>query len=257
MQNFNVTLVQESIVWQDPDANRDKFSALIEQHGNNSDLIVFPEMFTTGYSQESAKLAETMDGPTVMWMRQQAAQANAVVAGSIVIQDGDRIVNRLLWVQPDGEIHHYDKRHLFSFAGEQHTFDAGSERKIIEYRGWRFCLQVCYDLRFPVWSRNVDNYDVLLYVASWPQSRIDHWSQLLKARAIENLAYVVGVNRTGADGNGYIHNGQSAVIDPKGKLLLEPGDSAGCFRTVLDYAAMTSYRKKFGALQDRDRFVIE
>lgn len=256
MQNLNVTLVQQATVWQDPIANRKKFSALIAEYGPTSDVIVFPEMFTTGYSQESAKLAETMDGPTVMWMKQHAAQVDAVIAGSVVIQDGERTVNRLLWVQPDGDVQHYDKRHLFSFASEQNTFDAGHERKVVDYKGWRICLQVCYDLRFPVWSRNIGNYDVLLYVASWPQSRIDHWQQLLKARAIENLSYVVAVNRIGEDGNGYLHNGQSAVIDPKGRLLLEPGDSAGCFSMTLDYEAMISYRKKFGALQDRDEFTI-
>jgi len=255
MQNLTVTLIQENIHWQDPVANRKMFSPLI-QSAQGSDLVLLPEMFTTGFGQESAQLAESMDGETVRWMLAHAKQLNAHLAGSLVIREGDVVYNRLIWAKPDGTFEYYDKRHLFSFAGEDKVYCSGQRRMVIDCKGWRVCPQVCYDLRFPVWSRNRDDYDLLIYVANWPKVRVSHWSQLLVARAIENLSYLVGVNRIGEDGNGFTHNGQSIALDPKGNALVEPGSQAGCFTVTLDYEELQRYREKFGALNDRDEFTI-
>jgi predicted amidohydrolase len=255
MQNLTVSLIQDSLHWQDPAANREKFGAIIGSV-SESDLILLPEMFTTGFAQESAKLAESMQGETVRWMLSLAQQHHVHIAGSLVIKEDEQVFNRLVWAKLDGTYQVYNKRHLFSFAGEDKVYQAGSERIIIDCNGWRVCPQVCYDLRFPVWSRNRNDYDVLIYVANWPKVRVSHWSQLLVARAIENLAYVVGVNRIGEDGNGFAHNGQSIALDPKGKPLVEPGSKAGCYTVTLDYEELLRYRKKFGALEDGDEFEI-
>ena len=255
MQNLSVTLIQDSIEWQNPAANRAKFSELVHAvHG--SDLILLPEMFSTGFAPESAQLAETMDGETVQWMLALARQQNAHLTGSIVIRENDNVFNRLIWAKPDGSVDSYDKRHLFSFAGEDKAYSAGTKRIVVDCNGWRICPQICYDLRFPVWSRNRNDYDVLVYVANWPKVRVSHWSQLLVARAIENLSYVVAVNRIGEDGKGYAHNGQSIALDPKGIPLVEPGSKAGCYTVTLDYEELKRYREKFRALDDGDAFEV-
>lgn len=255
MNPLTVTLIQTSIEWQQPSANREKFAQLIETVAD-SDLILLPEMFTTGFAQASAQLAEPMDGDTVGWMLALAKQQNAHIAGSLVVRDHSQVTNRLIWAKPDGALEYYDKRHLFSFAGEDKVYQAGRQRIVVDCKGWKICPQICYDLRFPVWSRNRNDYDVLVYVANWPKVRVNHWSQLLIARAIENLSYVVAVNRLGEDGNGYAHNGQSIALDPKGKPLVEPGNKSGCFTVSLDYAELIRYREKFRALEDRDQFEI-
>lgn len=257
MQDLVVTIVQESIVWQEPEANRKRFGQLLETHGQDSDLLVLPEMFTTGFNMKSTDQAETMTGATVDWLLALSARVNADIAGSVMIKEGDKFYNRLLWAKPDGSLISYDKRHLFSFAGEDKLYTAGTERVIIDCKGWRCCPQVCYDLRFPVWSRNRKDYDLLLYVANWPKVRVNHWSSLLTARAIENLSYTVGVNRVGDDGGGHGHNGQSVVLDPKGKPIVEPGSRAGCYTVTLDYAELERYRNKFRALDDADEFTIK
>lgn len=257
MNDLTVSIIQESIIWQQPQANRTKFADLMESRCSGSDLILLPEMFTTGFAQESAKNAETMDGETIQWMLKLAAAKQCHIAGSIVIREGDQVFNRLIWAEDNGQLHIYNKRHLFSFAGEDKIYSPGSERIIVDCKGWRCCPQVCYDLRFPVWSRNRDDYDLLVYVANWPKVRVSHWSQLLVARAIENLAYVVGVNRVGEDGNGFAHNGQSIVLDPKGQALVEPGSKAGVYTVTLNYAELLRYREKFGALNDADKFTLE
>lgn len=256
MKNLIVTLIQESIHWQNPAANREQFGNLIAG-AQASDLFILPEMFTTGFSEESAKLAEAMDGETVQWMLSLARQRRAHIAGSLVIRENSQVFNRLVWAFPDGSYKAYDKRHLFSFGGEDKVYRAGSERLIIDCEGWRVCPLVCYDLRFPVWSRNRSDYDLLIYVAHWPKVRVSHWSHLLVARAIENLAYTIGVNRIGEDGSGIVHNGQSIALDPKGNPLVEPGNKAGCYTVTLDYKELQRYREKFRALQDADSFNIE
>lgn len=256
MQDLVVTIVQESIVWQNPQANRDRFGQLLQDDCKDSDLVVLPEMFTTGFDLKSTRQAESMSGPTVRWMLEQAAQLDADIVGSVKIKEGEQFFNRLIWAKPDGSLLHYDKRHLFSFAGEDKLYTAGKERVIVDCKGWRCCPQICYDLRFPVWSRNRKDYDLLIYVANWPKVRVSHWSSLLTARAIENLSYTVGVNRVGEDGGGHAHNGQSAILDPKGKPLVEPGSRAGCYTMTLDYAELQRYRTKFKALDDGDDFTI-
>jgi omega-amidase len=256
MQNLVVTIVQESIVWQDPQANRDWFGRMLHEHCQDSDLVILPEMFTTGFNLKSTEQAESMDGATVQWMLEQAAQLNADLAGSVMITEDGQFFNRLIWAKPDGSLATYDKRHLFSFAGEDKTYTAGKQRVIVECKGWRCCPQICYDLRFPVWSRNRKDYDLLIYVANWPKVRVNHWSALLTARAIENLSYTVGVNRVGEDGGGHAHNGQSTILDPKGKPLVEPGSRTGCYTMSLDYAELQRYRSKFNALEDGDEFTI-
>lgn len=256
MKNLVVTLVQESIEWHQPARNRARFGRLLREHAEGSDLIILPEMFTTGFDVSTTTLAEDMDGETLQWMRGQAAALNAHIAGSIPIRDGEAVYNRLLWVKPDGNVSSYDKRHLFSLDGEDTLFTAGRERVIIDCHGWRCCPQVCYDLRFPVWSRNQNDYDLLIYVASWPRTRVSHWTTLLAARAIENLSYVAGVNRIGEDGAGQKFNGQSVALGPNGKPLVEPGSQAGCYTVILEHEQLTSYRSKFSALDDRDHFQI-
>lgn len=257
MQDLVVSIIQESIVWQDPAANRERFGKLLRDHGADSDLLVLPEMFSTGFNIKSTDHAETMEGKTVTWLLDHAARLNADIAGSVMMQEDGKFYNRLLWGKPDGSLFTYDKRHLFRFAGEDKNYTAGNERVIIDCKGWRCCPQICYDLRFPVWSRNRKDYDLLLYVANWPKVRVDHWSSLLTARAIENLSYVVGVNRVGEDGDGHAYNGQSVVLDPKGKPVVEPGTRAGCYTVTLDHAELRRYRNKFAALDDADEFAIK
>lgn len=256
MQDLTLTIVQESLLWQQPQANRDRFEKLLEKEAQGSDLIVLPEMFTTGFDLSSTAQAEPMTGPTVQWLKAQAAKLHADITGSVMIEEGGRYFNRLLWVRPDGTVHSYDKRHLFSFGGEDKLYTAGNRRLVVDCKGWRCCPLVCYDLRFPVWSRNRNDYDLLLYVANWPKVRINHWSSLLVARAIENMSYVAGVNRIGDDGKGTAHNGQSVVLSPKGKPMVEPGTRAGCYTVTLDPWQLQRYRNKFRALDDADDFVI-
>lgn len=256
MDNLTVSIIQESIVWLDPAANREKFADIIARKLTATQLIVLPETFTTGFTQEAAPLAETMEGETVSWMLAQAKKTQAHVTGSFFVSDKGAVFNRLVWATPAGDIFSYDKRHLFSFAGEDKVFAKGQSRLIVDCFGWRVCPLICYDLRFPVWSRNQNDYDVLLYVANWPKARVNHWSQLLVARAIENLSYTIGVNRIGDDGAGYAHNGQSIVLDPKGKPLVEPNGQGGCYTVTLDGNELRRYREKFAALEDRDDFRI-
>jgi len=214
-----VALAQARLHWRDPRQNRAHLADLLCGQSGQADLVVLPETFTTGFLGDEAD-AEDMQGPTVAWMRALAAELDAVVTGSAVIEDGGRY-NRLLWVAPDGAVQHYDKRHLFAHAGEDRRYVAGTERRVFNYRGWRVCPQICYDIRFPVWCRNRNDYDLLLVVANWPTARAAAWRSLLQARAIENQAYVAAVNRVGEDGNGKAYPGISVVFDPLGEALVE------------------------------------
>ncbi len=256
--NLTVALVQAELHWHDAAANCAAFDALLGAPGQPTDLIVLPEMFSTGFSMDAATQAESMDGPTVAWLRATAARHHAVVTGSVIIREGDNYYNRLLWARPDGTLTHYDKRHLFTFAGEQHTYTAGRSPLVEEWRGWRICPLICYDLRFPVWSRNpaVRPYDLLLYVANWPAVRRGPWQILLQARAIENLSYVAGVNRVGTDGNGHAYAGDSALLDMRGQYLAEAGNAVGCFTRTLSWADLQEFRQVFPALQDGDDFAL-
>ena len=254
--HLRVTVVQTEIAWQAPATNRRALAAHLRGLLGHTDLIVLPEMFSTGFSMDAEGLAETMDGPSVGWMREEAAATGCVITGSLIVRDGDHCYNRLVWARPDGTLDHYDKRHLFRMANEQRHYAAGSRRLIVELKGWRLCPLICYDLRFPVWSRSWGDYEVLLYVANWPQRRAHAWSTLLKARAIENLSYVVGVNRIGKDGNGATYAGDSVVLDFLGQPLSSEGGGDRVETAVLDLESLQAYRRSFPAHLDADRFEL-
>jgi len=254
--HLRVTLVQTELAWQAPATNRRALAAHFRGLIGHTDLIVLPEMFSTGFSMDAEGLAETMDGPTVGWLREEAAATGCVITGSLIVRDGEHCYNRLVWARPDGTLEHYDKRHLFRMANEQRHYAPGTRRLIVDLKGWRVCPLICYDLRFPVWSRNWGDYDVLLYVANWPQRRAHAWSTLLKARAIENLSYVVGVNRIGKDGNGATYAGDSVALDFLGQLLSSEGGGDRVETAVLDLDSLQAYRNSFPAHLDADRFEI-
>jgi omega-amidase len=258
VSDLTISFVQSSLHWHDPAANRAELGRHIEDISIPTDLIVLPEMFTTGFSMEAAKLAEAMDGTSVAWMKQIAAARDAVVVGSLIIQEQEQYYNRLLWVRPDGTISYYNKRHLFGMAGEKEVYAAGTERLVEEWRGWRICPLVCYDLRFPVWSRNTatNPYDLLLYVANWPASRRTAWITLLRARAMENLAYTIGVNIVGIDGKNLAYAGDSALLDMRGEYLVEVGNHETSITRTLRRDELEAFRERFPALNDADTFSL-
>lgn len=258
---LRIALVQTDLHWQDKTANLGMLEEKIWDLKGKCDLIILPEMFPTGFSMEAAKLAEPMNLHIHKWMKQLAAQTGAVITGSAIITEGGRFFNRLLWVAPDGYTEHYDKRHLFRMANEQETYSMGKKLPIFSWKGWNICPQVCYDLRFPVWSRNgwedgIAGYDVLFYVASWPAIRISAWDALLPARAIENLSYSIGVNRVGEDGNYIPYNGHSAAYDFKGKKMLDLGEQESIDMVTLSAKNLEDFRSKFPAWRDADSFQI-
>lgn len=253
---MQVSIIQAPLHWENPEANREYFTKKIHKISHETHLVVLPEMFTTGFTMNPVQVAETMDGPTVSWMKDVAMKRNFALTGSVIIREGANYYNRLLFVFPSGELEFYDKRHLFSLAGEQQKYTKGSNRKIVDYYGWRICLFVCYDLRFPVFSRFNDDYDLLVYVANWPEPRINAWDALLKARAIENMAYVIGVNRTGTDENHNSYPGHSQVIDYLGHHQVQPSSEETTFTALLDKQALLQTRAKFGFLEDRDAFIL-
>lgn len=253
MRDLRVTLVQQPLAWHDAAANRAHFESLLVPHAGTTDLVVLPEMFTTGFTMSAAEIAETMDGPSVAWLRATARRLRAVVTGSVVVDD-DGYRNRLLWATPDGELAWYDKRHLFRMAREHEHYAAGETRRVLEVGGWRVLPLVCYDLRFPVWSRNRGDYDLALYVANWPAARRRPWCTLLRARAIENLCYVIGVNRVGADGVGIEYAGDSAAIDPLGEPVMDCGSAAAVTTVTLSGGVLDAHRARFPAHLDADDF---
>ena len=257
MQDLKVTLVQSMLHWEDAAANHSMFSEKLATLKGTTDLIVLPEMFTTGFSMRSLELAETMDGETVRWMRAQAKTLDAAVYGSVIITEGGRYFNRGLFVEPSGKVSVYDKRHLFRFADETDHYSAGKDRVVVAWRGWRILLQVCFDLRFPVFARNRGDYDAILYVANWPEARRYPWSQLLIARAIENQCYVAGVNRVGMDGKSNHYSGDSVLIDPRGEVNgnVEPSQE-GTATVTLDRNALTDFREKFPVAKEADDFEL-
>ena len=264
MQALTVSLIQGATRWHDAAANREYYGALVRGVAA-SDLIVLPETFLSGFTNDTLGNAESMDGPSVAWMRALAAEVNATLTGSLVIKEGDTVFNRLIWASPDGSMSYYDKRHLFRMAGEHTRYGGGNERLIVELKGWRILPQVCYDLRFPVWLRNGRreqaaggmDYDLALFVANWPAPRRQPWRTLLRARAIENLAYVIGVNRVGVDGNDHPYAGDSAVIDPVGEPLVELGALEQVVTVVIDPAPLKAHRDRFPAWMDADRFSLD
>jgi len=256
MSDLRVTLVQSRLQWHDADANRKRFALQLAKLAGKTDLVVLPEMFTTGFTMDAPRYAESMDGPSIEWMRGQAHSLGATVTGSMIIEEKGSFYNRLIWMSPDGAYRCYDKRHLFRMANEHHHYAAGNHRLIVELNGWRVCPLVCYDLRFPVWSRNRDDYDLLIYVANWPKRRSHHWRTLLLARAIENLSYVAAINRVGADGNEIDYSGDSAIISPMGERLATLAESEAVVTLALSEQALNHYRERFPAGRDADDFTL-
>ncbi len=256
---MKVFALQSPLYWQEPEKNRDYFASLISDC-RDADVIVLPEMFTTGFSMKPEQMAEPVSAEscaTLDWLRELSRENQCAITGSVAVKDGDAYYNRMYWVSSEGETH-YDKRHLFRMAGEHEHYSPGNKRCIVAFRGLRFCLQVCYDLRFPVFSRNRDDYDVLIYVANWPEPRRHAWSSLLVARAIENLSFVIGVNRVGEDGNGIPYSGDSAIIDFKGQPLAHAREhQPEVLQAELDKAALEAFREKFPAMLDADRFELK
>lgn len=261
MQTLTCTLIQSKLFWQDAGANRKMFEQKINSIKEKTEIVILPEMFSTGFSMQPEQFAETMEGETVAWIKHIASSKKIVVAGSLMINEDDNYYNRLLWMLPNGHCGCYDKRHLFAYGDEHNHYSEGNKRLIASAKGWKINLQVCYDLRFPVWARqcmrnNSFEYDVLIYVANWPERRSLAWKTLLQARAIENQCYVIGVNRVGEDGNNVYHSGDSMVIDPLGEILYQKKDEEDIFTIALDKKHLDDVRKKFPFWRDADRFII-
>jgi len=258
MQDLTIALIQAELVWENPTQNRLHFSKKIAEITEQVDLIVLPEMFTTGFTMNPYVVAEAMNGETVLWLKELAKEKKCAITGSLIIKEDKQYFNRLVFVFPTGEIKTYDKRHTFTLAGEDKVYTAGKEKLLVAYKGWKICPLVCYDLRFPVWARNVENYDLLLYVANWPKPRISAWDALLKARAIENMSYCIGVNRVGKDVNNYEYVGHSAVYDSLGTCISNiPASIEDVGIITLNAEHLKGTREKLQFLNDRDSFSID
>lgn len=257
MQDLKVTVIQTELFWEDIDANINLFDKKIDEIAENTDLIVLPEMFTTGFTMHAADCAQDMNGSAVSWIKEKAGEKKADIAGSVIIEEGGKYYNRLLWAKPGGELFTYDKEHLFRLAGEEKVYSASHKKITVDVNGWKIRPFICYDLRFPIWTRNIEPlYDVAIFIANWPQKRSAHWRLLLQARAVENQCYVIGVNRVGEDGNGYPHGGDSSIIDAQGRIIFQQSDEACTFTGSLSHKAITSYRKYFPAWMDTDKTVV-
>jgi omega-amidase len=274
MSTLTITLIQPNLHWENKKANLDMLSKKIESIEEKTEVVILPEMFSTGFSMNPGLLAENMNGETIQWMKKISSEKNIILAGSIIIEEASANVetdkkyfNRLIWMLPNGDYGYYDKRHLFAYANEHSHYHAGSKRLIASVKGWKINLQVCYDLRFPVWSRQSPlspgegpgvgfEYDLLIYVANWPQRRNHAWKTLLQARAIENQCYVAGVNRVGEDGNGIYHSGDSMIIDPLGEILYEKENEDAVFTYTLQKEKLHEVREKFPFWKDADLFNI-
>lgn len=259
MQALKIYLCQFDIQWENASANRDKLSQIFSQLPTGSvDVMVLPEMFTTGFTMRSADLAETMDEESVLWMKKMANQYQMAITGSLIISENDNYYNRLLWVEPENEnVCYYDKKHLFSLAGEQNHYTAGNQNLRIQWKGWNICFYICYDLRFPVWTRNTEEDDLIIFIANFPEKREKAWNTLLPARAIENQCYVAAVNRTGTDGNGIPHRGDSAIYDYEGIKILDLQDIEQLLGIHLDHQKLQIYKRAYPFLRDRDLFHLK
>ncbi len=257
MQTLTISLIQADLVWENKAANLEQLETMIAALPATSHVVVLPEMFSTGFSMQPQAFSEAMDGPSVQWMADMAARYKIILTGSLIINDGGMFYNRLIWMQPDGRHYHYDKRHLFAYAGEDKHYAPGDKRLIVQVNGWKICLLVCYDLRFPVWSRQTAaQYDMLIYVANWPERRSHAWNTLLRARAIENQCYVAGVNRVGYDGHEIYHSGDTCLLDPLGQPVGELYDKVDTFTTTLEKSSLDACRKQFPFLGDADKFML-
>lgn len=263
---LTITTIQTDLHWENKEANLRMLEDKLRNLEQPTEIVVLPEMFSTGFSMRPADLAETMEGETVNWMKNMSARYKIVLAGSVIIKEEDKFYNRFIWMLPNGQYGIYDKRHRFAFAGEDQFYTAGNKRTIASVKGWKINLQVCYDLRFPVWARQQLNtneagestpeYDVLIYVANWPERRSHAWKTLLCARAIENQCYVIGVNRVGKDGNDIYHSGNTMVIDPLGEVLYHMADEEDIFTISLQKDHLENVRAKFPFWKDGDEFMI-
>jgi len=258
VSTLSFSLIQTSLFWEDKGANLAMLAKKIMGIEEYTEIIVLPEMFSTGFSMQPEKFAETMDGPTVEWMRRISAEKKVILTGSLIIKEEENYYNRLIWILPNGELGYYDKRHLFAFAGEDQHYSAGNKRLIASVKGWKINLQICYDLRFPVWARQQgDEYDVLLYVANWPEKRSHAWKTLLTARAIENQCITMGVNRVGLDGNNIAHSGDSLIVGPLGEVLFHCAYEEAIFNITLQKEEITNARTQFPFWKDADFFHIQ
>ncbi len=255
---LKTVLVQTDTIWENINENLQRLSLKLNSISEDVDVIILPELFSTGFTMNAKPVAELMNGKAIKWMLEKASDKNSLIIGSLIISENENIYNRLIAAFPNGEIQYYDKRHLFSYAEEDKVFTVGNKRLTIEYKGWKILPLICYDLRFPVWARNTDNVDLIIYVANWPNARIYAWDTLLKARAIENLCYVIGVNRVGIDNNDLIYTGHSAAIDVMGHTLLDFDESKQEIKIIsLQKDYITKTRKRFRFLEDRDVFKID
>ncbi|MEM6321590.1 MAG: amidohydrolase [Bacteroidota bacterium] len=257
MENLVVTTIQTNLLWENIDDNLTQLAEKVDQIKGTTDIIVLPEMFSTGFSMQPKKLAENSLGKTFHWLKQQAQKANAAITGSYIVQENGQYFNRLVWMRPDGDYATYNKKHLFSLSEEPRHYTAGQKKLIVNYKGWKICPLICYDLRFPVWSRNIENYGLLLYVANWPEKRSHHWRSLLMARAIENQTYTIGVNRVGMDGNDFYHSGNTSVIDYAGNTLVHNAHLEQVTTVELDYQKQQTFRQQFPFLADKDVFTLQ
>lgn len=257
-ESLCITIIQADMAWEDKGANLRHYDTLISSISTPKEVVVLPEMFSTGFSMAPEKLAEQMNGETVEWMRATAKAHRIILSGSLIIEEDGQYYNRFIWMQPDGTCCTYDKRHLFSYAGEDAHYSRGSRKLIVQVNGWRICPLICYDLRFPAWARNVPGceYDVLIYVANWPERRSLAWKTLLQARAIENQAYCIGVNRVGRDGKDIAYSGDSSVFDPLGETLWQHSDTEAVHTVQLSRRKLEETRSQFPFLRDADTFLI-
>lgn len=253
---MKVALIQTSLIWENPLENRSHLAQKITGFMEDVDLIVLPEMFSSGFTMNPKNVAENMEGETVLWLKHLAKAKNCAITGSLVIKKKGNFYNRLLFVFPDGTIQHYDKRHLFTLAGEEKVYSPGKEKLFVEYKGFKICPLICYDLRFPVFSRNTEDYDVLIYVANWPKIRTNAWDILLKARAVENMCYTIGVNRVGTDENNHEYIGHTQLVDFLGNYILEPQETEGVYIVEFTKEKLIETREKLAFLNDRDEFTL-
>jgi predicted amidohydrolase len=259
VHTLDITLIQTELFWENKEVNIHHFTELIDDIKEQTDVIILPEMCATGFSMKAQQLAESMDGAVVEWMKQMAHKKQSVICGSLIIEENSNYYNRFIWVEPDGKLQWYDKRHLFRMTGEHDFYKRGEKKIIIEYKGFKIFPIVCYDLRFPVWLRRTKktDYDLLIVVANWPERRVSHWKTLIQARAIENQVYVAAVNRVGTDGNGFIYSGETSLVNPKGEILFQQANESVSKTLTINSEDVIEWRKAFNAIEDADNFVIE
>jgi predicted amidohydrolase len=256
-QDLKVSIIQTDLAWENKSKNFKHFEELINAIELDTNLIILPEMFTTGFSMNAENLYDSPEGETLDWMKKNSKIKDVAITGSVIIKENGKFYNRLYFVKPDGSFHTYDKKHLFTLAGEHNHYSAGQKKLIVNYKGWKICPLICYDLRFPTWARNTEDYDLLIYIANWPQKRVSAWDALLKARAIENMSYCIGVNRIGEDGNGFPYTGHSAIYDALGeRISTDLFEKAYVETKTLSKQHLIDIREKLGFLKDRDRFKL-